>query len=68
MGATLRASAKFDEAQGQVLAANAEDTKADADAMKSFMDSIDELIQTALQFIQKLNDAEVELMASASRL
>ncbi len=65
---TLRATAKFDDAQGQVLAANAEDTKADADALKSFMDAIDDLIRTALEFISKINDAEVELMASASRL
>ena len=65
---TLRGSGKLDEAQGQVLAANAEDTQADADALKHFMDSIDDLIHTALEFIQKLNDAEVELMASASRL
>ena len=64
----LRAFGKMDDAQGQVLAANAEDTKADADANKSFMDAIDDLLKSALDFIQKLNDAEVEMMASASRL
>lgn len=64
----LRASAKMDEAQGQTLAANAEDTRADADALKAFTDAIDELLRAALEFIQKMNDAQVELMASASRL
>lgn len=64
----LRAFAKMDDAQGQVLAANAEDTKADADQIKSFLDAVDDLLKAALDFIQKLNDAEVEMMASASRL
>lgn len=68
LSTSLRAFAKFDEAQGQVLAANAEDTKADADQIKEFMNSIEELLKSALEFMQKLNDAEVELMASASRL
>lgn len=65
---TLRGLGKMDDAQGQILAANAEDTKADADQIKEFMNSIDELLKAALEFMQKLNDAEVELMASASRL
>jgi hypothetical protein len=64
----LRAAGKMDDAQGQVLAANAEDNKADADSIKSYMDAIDDLLKSALDFIQKLNDAEVEMMASASRL
>lgn len=64
----LRSSAKMDEATGQLLAASAEDTRADADALKSFTDALDEVLRSALEFIQKMNDAEVELMASASRL
>lgn len=64
----LRGSAKMDEATGQLLAANAEDTKADADALKDFTDGIDNLLRAALEFITKMNDAEIELMASASRL
>lgn len=68
MEGTLRGFAKMDDAQGQILAANAEDTKADADQIKSYMDAVDDLLKSALDFIQKLNDAEVEMMASASRL
>lgn len=68
MAAMLRASAKFDEAQGQEFAAGAQDTQADADQMKSFMDGIDEILRSAMEFIKQMNDAEVELMASASRL
>lgn len=64
----LRATAKMDEATGQMMAANAEDLRADGDAIKTFTDGIDELLRAALEFISKLADAEVELMASASRL
>lgn len=64
----VRASAKMDEAQGQALAAQAQDTQADGDVFKAFMESIDELIRTAIEFVKKMQDAEVELMATASRL
>lgn len=68
IGGMLRASAKMDEAQGQELAAQSQDTQADGDVFKAFMESIDELIRTAIEFIKKMQDAEVELMATASRL
>lgn len=68
MAAMIRASGKMDEAQGQALAAEAQDTQAEGDAFKALMDGIDELIRTAIEFVKKMQDAEVELMATASRL
>lgn len=65
---SLNASAKMDEADGQMLAAAAQDSQANADMAKQFMDELQELIRSALQFLKDMQQAETDMMATASRL
>ena len=62
------AAAQKIEADGQALAAEAQDTQADADLAKQFMDELQEMINSALQFLREISQAETEMMATASRL
>ena len=65
---TLNAAAKMSEATGQEFAASAQDSQANADLSKKFMDELEEMINTALKFIKELQQAETDMMATASRL
>lgn len=64
----LAGSAKIDEAQGQELAALAQDTQANADVAKQQMEDMQEMMKTAMAFIKELNRLESELMANFTRL
>lgn len=64
----LNSEAKKDEAQGQMLAAAAQDSQANADMAKQFMDELEEMIRTAIQFLKDMQQAETDMMATASRL
>lgn len=65
---SLGAAAKMDEAKGQEFAAASQDSQANADMAKKFMDELEEMVRTAIQFIKELQQAEADMMATASRL
>jgi hypothetical protein len=64
----LQANAKKDEADGQMMAAAAQDSQAQADFAKQQMDDMKEMMKTAMEFIKELNRLETELMANFTRL
>jgi len=65
---SLGAASKMDDAQGQELAAAAQDTQANADVAKKIMDELEEMIKAAIQFLKEMAQAETDMMATASRL
>lgn len=64
----LQGMSKYDEAEGQELAAAAQDSQANADFAKQFMDELQEMLNAAMQFLKEMAQAETDMMATASRL
>jgi len=64
----LQGMSKYDEARGQELAAAAQDSQANADFAKQFMDELQEMLNAAMQFLKEMAQAETDMMATASRL
>lgn len=65
---SLNAQAKIDEAKGVERSAAAQDAQAEADMAKKFMEELEELIRATIQFLKQMQDAEADMMATASRL
>lgn len=68
VGGSLDGAAKIDEAQGKEHEASATDQQAQSDVTKKAMDDIEELVKSAIQFLKAMASAEVDLMASMTRV
>lgn len=64
----LEGAAKIDEAEGKEFEAEATDQQAQADIGKKIMDDIEEMVKAAIQFLKAMQSAEVDLMASMTRV
>ena len=64
----LQGDAKIDDSQGKLKEASATDEQAAADVTKKAMDDIEEMVKSAIQFLKAMQSAEVDLMASMTRV
>ena len=64
----LNSQAKIDEAEGQELAAMAQESQSLSDISKKFMDELEEAIRSAIQFMKEQADAEANQMQALTRV
>lgn len=64
----MEGAAKMDEAEGKLREASAQDHQAHGDVTKKAMDDLEELVKSAIQFLKAMQSAEVDLMATLTRV
>jgi hypothetical protein len=65
---SLQGDSKIDDSEGKLKEASATDQQAAADVTKKAMDDLEELVKSAIQFLKAMQAAEVDLMATMTRV